>query len=146
MHIYRTRLAVAHLPSSLKQSGVKSNVPLGIMSMTLCPDNKTEVIVGTETGYVFRLNLSSFTAVESKRKPGSESLSKSLFGTDNSGDVLPSPVLFTYTGHAGPVQCISYNFSHRHLFLTSGSDGYVRLYHALQVIPINQSDLICVHD
>ncbi|KAJ3314228.1 WD repeat-containing protein 34 [Boothiomyces sp. JEL0838] len=47
-----------------------------------------------------------------------------------------NPVIFSYRSHIGPVSAISFSPFHHNLFLTSGLDGNVKLFHILASEPL----------
>ncbi|KAI8832372.1 WD40-repeat-containing domain protein [Chytridium lagenaria] len=99
------------IPRNLRTSekNFMGDSPIGVTSLSISKESRTDYIAGTETGFIFKCNLSL------------------------AGVKYTSPTQFSYQPHIGPATGVSFSPFHRNLFLTSGDDGTVRLYHKLQV-------------
>ncbi|KAJ3193686.1 WD repeat-containing protein 34, partial [Dinochytrium kinnereticum] len=88
-------------------------------SMSISKESKTDYVIGTETGYIFKCNMSLTAKIDLQKKEKSFKYA--------------CPTQFAYQPHIGSVTGVSFSPFHRNLFLTCGDDGTVRLYHKLQM-------------
>lgn len=103
-------------------------------------ENKQVCVAGTEGGFLLKCGTASATRIDPKRKGNQKR--KNIVLCDyfvnifmhNLDVLLNNPVNFTYSSyHTGPVLSVSCSPFHRNLFLSSGSDGQIRLYNMLMV-------------
>ena len=102
------------------------------------------VLVGQEGGAVVRAQAKQALVLHGKRisrddikavmRSGGDLFSPLRGGVNASSDGEG----FRHTQHIGPVTSIDGSPFHRSLFLTSGQDGSIRLYHALEMAPLFQ--------
>ncbi|KAJ3325267.1 WD repeat-containing protein 34 [Blyttiomyces sp. JEL0837] len=117
-------LSTANIPRQVRNPDAKSyalDMPLGCTSLTVSNENRSEYIVGTETGFVFRCSINHSTLFDNAKK-------------GDALDRLANPIQSAYKPHVGgPVSCLSFCPYHRNLFLSCGADGKARLFSKLQL-------------
>ncbi|RKO91845.1 WD40-repeat-containing domain protein [Blyttiomyces helicus] len=114
-----SQLLIGNVPRHLRSSVTKTDTPLGGTALSFSKENAMEYIAGTEGGYLLKCTTANATPIAAQRKDGKV-------------PKLSNPVLIAYSPHVGPVQSVACSPFHRNLFLSTGSDGNLRLYSALQ--------------
>ncbi|KAI9345816.1 WD40-repeat-containing domain protein [Zopfochytrium polystomum] len=112
-------LSSANIPRNLRTQNIRTynlDTPLGGTAMTVSKENKTDCIVGTETGFVVRCSLNNVTLTDGVQKDGR----------------LANPIQAGHTSHSSTVTGLSFCPAHRNLFLSCGADGVLRLHHKLK--------------
>jgi len=145
-------LKAVDIPKDLKKNvksikgGSKMNADpgkreTGVNCMVLCLDDSSHVILGNETGAVFRASMgvggsdresdggSDRTEDKSKREAKLHEWQAAL----KAGPV--SPVVLAFEPSDGPIYCVDFSPFHRNLFLACGADGTVKMYHQFQAAP-----------
>ncbi|KAJ3326002.1 WD repeat-containing protein 34 [Boothiomyces sp. JEL0866] len=97
---------------------LKTQTLLGVTKIGVSVENLNEIVIGTETGVVARCSINKFSSTSPDSKSNL------------------NPVIFSYRSHIGPVSSISFSPFHHNLFLTSGLDGNVKLFHILANEPL----------
>ncbi|CAI9740561.1 cytoplasmic dynein 2 intermediate chain 2-like [Octopus vulgaris] len=121
------------LPKSLRGKGSRSDREVGLTCLSYTHYGDHVCFIGSETGAIFKC---------CTQQDGHQ-------GVDMDGKpMLPSPVVFTYKPHLGPVNAIDCSPFHPHAFLTTGMDQSMKIWNALQSEPVkvlkpDQGSLVC---
>ncbi|XP_054716481.1 cytoplasmic dynein 2 intermediate chain 2-like [Uloborus diversus] len=114
-------ILVKELPRNFTIKTSKENAEVGIISLSVNFEDPSIFVIGTEGGGIFQgsfnaLNPASYTGVTSVE--------------------LKNPITMSFERHKGQVTSVQFSPFTRNIFLTSGSDGEVRLYNLMQTKPV----------
>ena len=85
-------------------------------------------VLGCDSGLIYKGSLNSAASVESREE-----------GLADMSVPPKNPITMEYQSHDSPIYSASFSPFHRHLFLTSGHDGQMRIYSQLFVRTILSS-------
>lgn len=143
-------LKASDIPKDLKKnilSKGKGLVPVqfgkretGINCMVFCLDDSSHLILGNETGAIFRATTGAIAPVGEPRLSEKSHASKKSHHHDEWEAALRanldhSPVVLAFEPSDGPIYGVDFSPFHRNLFLACGADGTIRLYHQFQAAP-----------
>ncbi|KAJ3110937.1 WD repeat-containing protein 34 [Phlyctochytrium bullatum] len=125
-----TLISKTNIPRNLKPKSDKNasvDTPIGVTAFSISKESKSDFIIGTEVGYVFKSNTSLFTKLD---------LPDAATRKDKAPIKYSNPIQAGFQTHTGAVNGVSFSPFHRNLFLTCGYDGTIRLFHKLQHHPL----------
>lgn len=114
-------LLTESLPRQLKRKGL-ANQPMGISCISFNHEDETSFLIGSQYGGIYRCS------TQTKGTAAGKDIRCSI--------PLQSPVGFTFAGHKGPVYAVDSSPYHRNLFLSSSTDGSIRIYSVLEKDPL----------
>ncbi|CAF0871139.1 unnamed protein product [Adineta ricciae] len=114
------KLSDAYFVSTKISSSKSSGKPIGVISITFNLEDSETFVFGCDSGQLYKGSLNSVTAVQSRE----EGLTEMTVQPKN-------PITMNYQSHDSPIYSVNFSPFNRHVFLTSGHDGQVRIYSQL---------------
>ncbi|XP_005992148.1 WD repeat-containing protein 34 [Latimeria chalumnae] len=115
-------LVAQQMPHNIKLRKGRGDTPIGVTALSFSRFDPDLFITGVEGGYL--LKCSAGTGMLAMTNAAASSVP------------LKAPAQFTFSPHCGPVYAVDCSPFHRHLFVSAGTDGHVRLYSMLQAHPL----------
>jgi len=142
-------LKAADIPKDLKKNALtKGKGPAqahpgkretGINCMVFCLESSSHMILGNETGAVFRATTGLIDKEEQwtveSRGGASKNRHEAAWEAALRANPDHSPVVLAFEPSDGPVYGVDFSPFHRNLFLACGGDGTVKMFHQFQAAP-----------